>query len=113
MAKQTKTTSSAELTADELNEREAVVAQKETELKALKSDLQEREEALNSKENKTTVKVEPGLEFKFDGLPYKFEDTAPKSIRINGQVFSQKEIVKDQDLLLQLVAGNSSLIKKL
>ena len=42
----------------------------------------------------------------------KFKDSAPKKIRMAGKVYSQAEIVKKKDFLLDLVGGNSGLIQK-
>ena len=54
----------------------------------------------------------PGLNFEFEGESYKFKDSDPKKIWIAGKVYSQAEIVKKKDILLELVGGNSGLIQK-
>ncbi|SDE68451.1 hypothetical protein [Riemerella columbipharyngis] len=119
MEKDNNNTHSAEPTADELIQKETELNEKEAQLNERETQLNEREEELNQREaqfneKNTTTKVEviPGEDFEFNGEQYKFTDEAPKKIRINGEVKTQKEIAKDEDLLLQLVAGNSSLIIK-
>lgn len=51
--------------------------------------------------------------FTFEGSTYRFAADAPTLIRIEGSVKTQEEILADEDLLLQLVAGGSSLIEKI
>ena len=65
------------------------------------------------KKNQVDQQSVPGEKFTFNGEKYQFTDEAPKFIRIDGVSRSQKEIIKDEDALLQLVAGNSSLIQKI
>lgn len=90
--------------AETLKEKEVALSQREAEIM--------RREQSTSQEIPTAVPVVEGLDFEFNGEKYKFRDDAPQKIRIFGQVMSQEEIVKDEDLLLQLVAGESSLIEK-
>lgn len=52
------------------------------------------------------------ISFEFNGEVYIFAPDAPEKIRINGSVKTQEEIAEDEDIQLQLVAGNSSLIIK-
>lgn len=66
-----------------------------------------QKEVENSKERKQTPE-----HFTFEGSTYRFAADAPKLIRIEGSVKTQEEILEDEDLLLQLVAGGSSLIEK-
>lgn len=75
------------------------------EVKTLRLQLAKAEDA--------PAKKTPGEKFKFEGVAHKFKDSAPKSIRIDGVVKTQKELVKDENALLQLVAGNSGLIEKI
>ncbi|EKB60754.1 hypothetical protein [Bergeyella zoohelcum] len=91
----------------EINEREIAVAEKESKLKDLEKKLKTKEPTAKS----SAVKKEP-VSFEFNGEFYVFADHAPQLIRIDGQVLTQEEIVQDEELLLQLVAGNSSLIEK-
>ena len=99
--------------------REEAVAKKEAELKTQETGLVTREEAVAKKEAEIASqkadeeeKKQPGREFEFEGESYKFKDSAPKKIRMDGKVFSQAEIIKDKSKLLQLVGGNSGLIQK-
>ncbi len=123
-----------------LNERVAALSEKETEFLELKSDFDERketlaalestlnkkqdllkkqEELLNERESalkeekspKPPIKKKP-IGFEFRGQKYKFSDDAPEKIRILGEVMSQKEIAKDEEVLVHLIGGNSSLIEK-
>lgn len=103
-----------------LSTREAELDERETALNLREAKLNEREAELNGREAALeTAKLvapvqydQPGEAFKFNGEAYEFTPAAPKLIRINGEVKTQKEITKDKGLLLQLVAGNSSLITK-
>lgn len=112
----------------ELDEREAAIVEKEialsvkeaeldgreAELKQFQTDLLEKEKNLLAKQpiaEKLEAKKEP-VSFEFNGASYVFADHSPELIRIDGQVLTQEEIVQDEELLLQLVAGNSSLIEK-
>ncbi|XKX06704.1 hypothetical protein R8G61_05125 [Tenacibaculum maritimum] len=120
-------------TLEELATQKATLDQKEQELKGFKQSLVEKEQRLNEREQYLSkkeqelndrmadlpvvdaqeVKVNQVVEFKFRGDNYKFTDDAPKKIRFGGVAYSQKEVVKDEDILTQLVGGNSSLIQKL
>ncbi|WP_312351207.1 hypothetical protein [Empedobacter sp.] len=77
-----------------------------------KADLDARENALEQKsEVKSDKKVDP-VAFEFEGEKYQFTASAPQHILLNGKGVSQKEIAKDDELKLQLIGGNSSLIVK-
>ena len=86
--------------------------EKETALAEREAAIVEREAELQSAAPVSQQSV-PGEKFTFNGEKYQFTDEAPKFIRIDGVARSQKEIIKDEDALLQLVAGNSSLIQKI
>lgn len=115
MAKQEKSTPPAvEPTAEDLLlERETALNQREAELNEREKTLNEREAALETASAPMVPYEQPGESFKFNDIKFQFTPAAPTLIRINGEVKTQKEIIKNKDLLLQLVAGNSSLIKKL
>lgn len=121
------------LTEAELKKREDVLSASEEKLKAdqetlkkdqdqLKADkeklvmdqkdLEKREKALakSQKEVKPEKEV-PGVEFEFQGLTKKFTDAAPKSIRYDGKVWSQTELIEDEDALMDLVSSNSHLFE--
>lgn len=77
-----------------------------------KANLEAREKALEGKaEVKSEKKVDP-VAFEFEGEKYQFTPSAPQHILLNGKGISQKEIAKDDELKLQLIGGNSSLIIK-
>ncbi|HAD80399.1 MAG TPA: hypothetical protein DCF99_14890 [Flavobacteriaceae bacterium] len=77
-----------------------------------KVELEAREKALEQKsEVKSEKKLTP-VSFEFEGEKYQFSESAPQSILLNGKGVSQKEIAKDDELKLQLIGGNSSLIIK-
>lgn len=77
-----------------------------------KANLEAREKALEEKsEVKSEKKVDP-VAFEFEGEKYQFTASAPQHILLNGKGVSQKEIAKDDELKLQLIGGNSSLIVK-
>lgn len=112
----------------ELDEREAAIVEKETALDEKETEINERERAVVEKESKlkdlekklkakqpaveSVAKKKEPVSFEFNGASYVFADHSPELIRIDGQVLTQEEIVQDEELLLQLVAGNSSLIEK-
>lgn len=52
-------------------------------------------------------------EFEFEGGVYAFADDAPELILFGGKGLTQEEIAKDEDILLQLIGGKSSLIIKI
>ena len=95
-----------------LEEREAAVEAREKAVEVRESsasgkekELDEREADLEAKLSVVTApEVTPGEEFKFDGVDYKFADHAPKTILLNGKGRTQKEIVKDKDLVVLLLA---------
>ena len=88
MGKQTTDTKATPLTEEQLIEKEA----------NLKLMAQEVSEAPAS--------------FEFEGEKYQFSESAPQHILLNGKGVSQKEIAKDDELKLQLIGGNLSLIIK-
>ena len=92
--------------------REAALAEREASVEVREAAIVEREAELQSAAPVSQQSV-PGEKFTFNGEKYQFTDEAPKFIRIDGVARSQKEIIKDEDALLQLVAGNSSLIQKI
>ncbi len=88
-----------------LNEKEAALNQKEADLKILEEELKKKGKSLPQK-------PEPGLAFSFRGENYKFNDKAPKNIRFGGLSYTQEEIVKDEEVLVQIIGANSYLIEK-
>lgn len=105
----------------ELQEKEASLDEKEQILLSKEIDLNQKEKQLNKKEKELAKKSaapkeskpEPGLEGEFEGETYKFLDSAPKTISVNGKGYSQQEIFDDPDLALELIGGNSGLIVKI
>ncbi|MCW0520100.1 hypothetical protein [Riemerella anatipestifer] len=139
MAKQQKPTPSAETPADGLIEnkedltsikndleareanvtaRENTIAERENKVSTRENDLEAREANITARENAIaqnpkSEKPKPGEKFDFGGSTYQFTENAPLIIRIDGVPRTQKEIAAIEDLKLQLVAGNSSLIQKI
>ncbi|AZZ59701.1 hypothetical protein PG608_09035 [Riemerella anatipestifer] len=139
MAKQQKPTPSAETPADGLIEnkedltsikndleareanvtaRENTIAERENKVSTRENDLEAREANITARENAIaqnpkSEKPKPGEKFDFGGSTYQFTEDAPLIIRIDGVPRTQKEIAAIEDLKLQLVAGNSSLIQKI
>lgn len=105
------TKSSAENPAEDSNKTELSeksLLERSQDLDAREKSLNERETALDEKEaalNKILKPAEkiPGLEFTFEKKKYKFSDDAPQIIRLNGEAYSQKEIIKNEELLILLL----------
>lgn len=102
---------------EDLKNREASLAEKQTAfdkyVDETNESLKKREADLEEKTGKKSGESEPGLEFEFEDEPYKFTDSAPKVIKVNGKAYTQKQIAEDDDLALQLIGGKSSLIIKI
>ena len=104
-----------------LNEREAALNQREQALNEVEKHLNAREQQLNQLEEQlngnpeepTAETPHKGHEFTFRNVRYKFADDAPQVLLIGGEALSQEEIANDEDLLLQLIGGQSPLINKL
>jgi hypothetical protein len=95
----------------EKSEREIALDAREVSLNEREANLDAREAALKGTGKKTEPRV--GLGFKFEDQDYKFLDSAPDLIRVDGKTLSQKEISEDEEILLHLIGGNSGLIKKI
>ncbi len=107
-----KNTTSATPSPEELLEKiKSELADIETSLETKKSELADVETSLEVKNS--TNQEEIIEEFKFEGKKYAFSDDAPQVINFGGQKFTRKEITENEEILLQLIGGNSSLIKKL
>ena len=55
---------------------------------------------------------EPEIEIPAPTTKYRFTKNAPKSIRYNGEVYTQKEVLTNEDLLAELVHGKCIFIKR-
>ncbi len=74
----------------------------------------EKEEALNNvKSSEPVEESQQGLAFSFENEDYKFSDDTPENILFNGKAFTQEELSRDEEALLQLIGGNSGLIIKI
>ena len=51
--------------------------------------------------------------FVFRGKHYRFADDAPKMILFAGEALTHQDIISDEEVLLQLIGGDSPLIRKL
>lgn len=78
---------------------------------SLKKELAELK-AKYTEASEETVEETPEVEFKYKGENYVFAKKAPKVIRVNGKELSQEEIAEDDEALLELIGGKSSLIIK-
>lgn len=104
-----------------LNEREEALNRREYALNEVEKHLNAREQQLNQLEEQlkgtpeepTAEAPHKGHEFTFRNVNYKFTDDAPQVLCIGGEALSQEEIANDEDLLLQLIGGQSPLISKL
>ena len=97
-----------------LNEREEALNQREQALNEVEKHLNAREQQLNGNPEEPTAETpHKGHEFTFRNVRYKFADDAPQVLLIGGEALSQEEIANDEDLLLQLIGGQSPLINKL
>lgn len=121
---QTPTQNSTEITLEErenaLNEREKTLEERalalderEKQLEKREKDLEEKSHVYYSDDKPLEKEKENALQFKFGEEKYQFVASAPEKIRIQGVVRTQIEITQDPDLLLELVGGGSSLIKKI
>ena len=90
-----------------LNEREAALNEREEALNRRELALNEVEKQLNAREQQLDQ-----LEAQLKGTPEKPTEEAPRKGH-GGEALSQEEIANDEDLLLQLIGGQSPLINKL
>ena len=97
-----------------LNRREHALNEVEKHLNAREQQLDQYEEQLKGTPEKPTEEApHKGHEFTFRDVNYKFTDDAPKVLLIGGESLSQEEIANDEELLLQLIGGQSPLISRL
>ena len=97
-----------------LNRRELALNEVEKQLNAREQQLDQYEAQLKGTPEKPTVETpRKGHEFTFRNVSYKFADDAPQMLLIGGEALSQEEIANDEDLLLQLIGGQSPLISRL
>lgn len=96
-----------------LAKREQEATTKEQALAKREQEVTKKEEALAKGNETKEVKPQKGLAFTFREEKYKFSDTAPKKIMFGGLVYTQKQLTEDEESLVQLIGGNSSLIQKL
>lgn len=102
------------LTEAQLKKREETLIAAEEQLKKDREAFeQEKKNFEEGKKEGDTEKVVPGVEFTFQGLKKKFTDDAPKKIRYDGKGWTQKELIKNEDALNDLVSSNSNLFENL
>ena len=94
---------------------DADIAAREKRLADREKEVALREEKVSVKEAEVLEVAKPAkaVELTFEGEKYVFDKHAPQSIRVDDVVYTQKEIAKNEEVLLSLIGGNSSLIKKL
>lgn len=100
-----------------VSDKEAELAEKEklsgTEMADLiqqYDELKEKHEALAASGSAAEEEI---TELDFEGEKYEFAPGAPQTINFGGQKFTRKEITENEEVLLQLIGGNSNLIRKI
>lgn len=63
-------------------------------------------------EEKTSLINEDGT-FIINHNTYRFVETAPEKIRFQGEIYTQEEMVSDENIILSLIKSNSSLIEEI
>lgn len=97
---------------NKLEEDKSALETEKSTFETAKANLEAREKALKENaEVKSDEKSGP-ISFEFEGEQYQFTDDAPQLINYGGQSFSQKEISENEEVLIQFIGGNSSLIIK-
>ena len=97
-----------------LNRRELALNEVEKHLNAREQQLDQYEAQLNGKPEEPTEEApRKGHEFTFRNVNYKFTDDAPQMLLIGGEALSQEDIANYEELILQLIGGQSPLINKL
>ena len=108
----------------ELEKREKAVSEKEASLTEKEKvsgkeiediikqydDLKEKHEALAASGSAAEEEI---TELDFEGEKYEFAPDAPQMINFGGQKFTRKEISENEEVKLQLIGGNSNLIRKI
>lgn len=94
---------------------DADIAAREQRLAEREKEVALREEKVSEKEAEVLEVAKPAKAVKitFEGEKYGFARHAPQTIRIDDVVYTQEEIAKNEEILLSLIGGNSSLIIKL
>lgn len=62
--------------------------------------------------DETVETEEAEIEIPAPTTKYRFTKNAPKSIRYNGEVYTQEEVLTNEDLLAELVHGKCIFIKR-
>lgn len=63
-------------------------------------------------EETTSTDSKEEIGFVFREKRYKFADDAPEIIFFGGENLTQEEIIKNEDVLVHLIGGNSHLIER-
>lgn len=61
----------------------------------------------------TSTDSKEEIGFVFREKRYKFADDAPEIILFGGENLTQEEIIKNEDVLVRLIGGNSHLIERI
>ena len=51
--------------------------------------------------------------FEYNGRRYGFTDRAPKRLSFDGQLFTQEELLNDEDSMISLIVGESAFVKRI
>lgn len=68
------------------------------------------EEEEEEDETETETETEEGIYTDKRGLKFKFKESAPKTINIDGKPMTQEEILESEDIISELAFGNSNFL---
>lgn len=57
--------------------------------------------------------IEARSDFEYNGRRYGFTDRAPKKLSFDGQLYTQQELLNDEDAMTSLIVGESAFIKRI
>jgi hypothetical protein len=91
---------------------EEAIAEKEAEVKALKAQKLQQELEAKKAERLAALKADkrPTYEAK-NGLVYRFKNDTPKTLNVDGAPKKLEDIIKDKEVMAELVAGNSNFVE--
>ncbi|MGP2569985.1 hypothetical protein ACT4R9_05505 [Ornithobacterium rhinotracheale] len=104
MAKKTKTT--------EIEEKAKSVSTPDESVNTLDEDLSTPADIVEENEFIAYQKAPFLGTFIFRGKKYKFRDGAPDPVRYNDEIMTLEELSQNEDYLLELIAGKSTLIEE-
>lgn len=101
-----------------LDAQRAAKVKRDAQRKVLAKEAKKRERAKNSSKSKEEAGKKAGKDsrpvFTDDrGLKFRFTNTAPKTLNIDGRSRKVSEIIEDEETMLELVYGNSNFIEQI